>query len=373
MSVEEIKKEFVQYMEEKHSGYLFPKKFFGCMMAVFIEQVPVTQDRIEELTSYSKTTISQMLKIIQMRIPLKQVKKPGIRKKYYTIDMTPRKFMVTVLMMIIDSYKDKVDFMPPLIEEIRPYTQKHAKFKSFKEFLENYYKFSTLFMQLLSETSHELSDLVDTGQINASELSNYNILSSPEHQRKIQLLLDPPNKTKSFMELRIREPSLAEQYSQFKQQFFQEFRENLTYSGSQNAMARAIIGTELLLERRPLTQEEIEKSTNFQRSTISDTLNLLLKLKMIELVKKTGDRKKYYLMVQSWDMRTIQRFKLNIMYAIEMKKRVSDWIEEAETNSLDKKNPLFYRSLKDIQYTYMQFEQYFRLLEVKYLNIRLKS
>ncbi|MHA2096026.1 MAG: MarR family transcriptional regulator [Candidatus Hodarchaeales archaeon] len=138
-------------------------------------------------------------------------------------------------------------------------------------------------------------------------------------------------------------------------------------------MARAIIGTELLLERRPLTQGEIEKSTKFQRSTISDTLNLLLKLKMIELVKRPGDRKKYYLMVQSWDVRTIQRFKINVMYAIEMKSRISDWIEKAEANTLDKNNPLFYRSLKDIQYTYIQFEQYFRLLEVKYLNIRLKE
>ncbi|MHA2096025.1 MAG: hypothetical protein ACW98F_15500 [Candidatus Hodarchaeales archaeon] len=156
MGVEEIKKEFVQYMEEKHSGYLFPKKFFGCMMAVFIEQVPITQDRIEEITNYSKTTISQMLRLIQMRIPLKQVKKSGIRKKYYTIDMTPRKFMVTVLKMIIDSYKDKVDFMPPLIEEIRPYAQKHTKFKSFKEFLENYYKFSTLYMKLLSKAKSTL-------------------------------------------------------------------------------------------------------------------------------------------------------------------------------------------------------------------------
>ena len=330
------------------------------------------KERIEELTNYSKTTISQMLTLIQIKFPLKQHKKPGIRKKYYSIDISARKFMLTVLKMIIDSYKDKVDFMPPLIEEIQPYTQKHPKFVTLKTFLENYYKFSYLYMQLLSETTEELSDLVDTGQINASELSNYNILSSPEHQTKIQLLMNPPNKPKSFTDQQIREPSLLEQYNHFKRIFFQKFRENLTYSGSQKAMARAIIGTELLLEQRPLTQEEIEKATNFQRSTISDTLKLLLKIKMIELVKRPGDRKKYYMIIQSWDRRTINQFKINVFYAVEMKDKISKWVEEVRTETIDKENSPFFLFLKDIHHTYVQYEHYFRLLEVKYLNIRLK-
>jgi len=166
---------------------------------------------------------------------------------------------------------------------------------------------------------------------------------------------------------------LLEQYNHFKQIFFQKFRENLTYSGSQKAMARAIIGTELLLEQRPLTQEEIEKATNFQRSTISDTLKLLLKIKMIELVKRPGDRKKYYMIIQSWDRRTINQFRINVFYAIEMKDKISKWIEEVREEILDKENSPFYLFLKDIHHTYVQYENYFRLLEVKYLNIRLKA
>ncbi|MHA1945472.1 MAG: hypothetical protein ACXAC6_10475 [Candidatus Hodarchaeales archaeon] len=373
MSVEEIKKEFVHYMEEKHSGFLFPSKFFGCMMAVFIEQVPITQDRIEEITNYSKTTISQMLTLIQMKFPLKQLKKPGIRKKYYTIDITTRKFMLSVLEMIIESYKDKVDFMPPIIEEIQPYAQKHPKLETLKLFLENYYKFSTLYMKLISDTTKELSDLVDTGQIKTSELSSYNIYNSPEQQAKIQVLLNPPNKPISFTDQQIREPSLLKKYNYFKEQFFQKFRENLTYSGSQKAMARAIIGTELLLEQRPLTQEEIEKATNFQRSTISDTLKLLLEIQMVELVKRPGDRKKYYMIIQSWDRRTITQFRRNVLYAIEMKDKISKWKEEVKAEALDKENPPFYLFLKDIHHTYEQYEHYYRWLEVKYLNIRLNE
>ena len=85
MHTDEIKKEFIQFMENIHEGLLFPKNFFGCMMAVFIEQKPTTQERIEELTGYSRATISQMLKLIQINYQLKKIKEPGIRKKYYTI------------------------------------------------------------------------------------------------------------------------------------------------------------------------------------------------------------------------------------------------------------------------------------------------
>ena len=138
-------------------------------------------------------------------------------------------------------------------------------------------------------------------------------------------------------------------------------------------MARAIIGTELLLEQRPLTQEEIEKATNFQRSTISDTLKLLLQIKMVELVKRPRDRKKYYMIIQSWDRRTITQFRRNVSYAIEMKNKISMWKEEIKAEALDKENPSFYLFLKDIHHTYVQYEHYYRWLEVKYLNIRLNE
>ena len=41
MNTDQLKRAFIQYMEETHSSLLFPTKFFGCLMAVFIEQKPV--------------------------------------------------------------------------------------------------------------------------------------------------------------------------------------------------------------------------------------------------------------------------------------------------------------------------------------------
>ncbi|MFX0122988.1 MAG: hypothetical protein ACFFAE_05065, partial [Candidatus Hodarchaeota archaeon] len=97
MNTIDIKREFIKFMEEKHTGLFFPKKYFGCMMAVFIEQEPITQDNIKKLTNYSKTTISQMLKLLQVNFPLIQIKKPKIRKKYYSVNISTREFMITFL------------------------------------------------------------------------------------------------------------------------------------------------------------------------------------------------------------------------------------------------------------------------------------
>ena len=138
-------------------------------------------------------------------------------------------------------------------------------------------------------------------------------------------------------------------------------------------IARTILGTELLLENRPLTQEELERATGFQRSTISDTLKALLEMKMVEIIKKPSDRKNYYMIVQSWDTRTINRLRLNIRYAIEMKKGMSEFLEiTKQIDTGEDINPLLV-FFQDIYHIYEQFGQYFKLLIRKYLNIRLKE
>ena len=373
MTLDDIKKDFINWMDKIHTGLLFPKNYFGCMMAVFIEQKPIPQDRIKELTGYSKTTISQMLKLIQVNFPLTAIKKPGSRKKYFTINIGTKEFMISFLSMIINSYKDKIDFFIPLIEELKPYTNKHPRFVNFKQFLETFHKFSTLYINLLMDTTDDFRELVEKGKIKSAYLSNIDILSSQESLNQLQNLLKPKTPPKSFSDRRILDKQLANTYMQLKNKYYQKFRENLTIARSQSEVARSIIATELLLEQRPVTQKEIEEATNFQRSTISSSLKLLLEMKMIQIIKRPSDRKKYYLAVQSWDTRTINRFKLSINYAKIMKEKISyllEMIDDVETN--DEKSSLI-EFFNQIYYSYEQYEQYFKLLELKFLNIRLKE
>ena len=158
----------------------------------------------------------------------------------------------------------------------------------------------------------DVRELIEKGRIKSKYLSNIDILSSQENLNHLQNLLKPQTTPQSFSEQQILDKQLDNTYTRLKNKYYQKFRENLTIAQSQSEVAKSIIATELLLEQRPLTQKEIEQATNFQRSTISDSLKLLLEMNMIQLMKKPHDRKKYYIAVQSWDTRTINRFKLNI-------------------------------------------------------------
>lgn len=372
MNTDDIKREFINLMEKKHSGYLFPKKYFGVMMAIFVEQEPITQDRIVQLTKYSRTTISQMLKLVQINFQLRIIKKPGIRKKYYSIDLSIQDFMFKFFTSIIDRYKNKLDFMTISIGEIKPYSKKHRRFKNFLQYLENYYKFSKLYIDLLTNTEEHLESLVRTGKL-SKEFIAEDVLSSEKKKEYLKNLFHLTNKESEISDLQIRDEESSKKYDELKQKYYERFRENLTLSNSPTSIARMIIGTELLLEQRSLTQEEIEKATNLQRSVISDTLNLLLKIKMINLTKKPGDRKNYYNIIQSWDSRTINRLKSQINSSVEMKGEMHKLSEKVKILNTNDKNNSFIKFLEQMYQCYEKFEEYFKLLEIKYLEIRLKE
>ena len=256
---------------------------------------------------------------------------------------------------------------------IEPYTKKHQKFQYFSEFLQNSFKYSSLYLNLLTDSAEEFGKMVESGEIDIDAATNTALLNSPENQEYIQTLFHPPKLPKTVSNQRIEDKHLEKIYIQFKNKFYRKFRENLTSASSQTAIARAVLGTELLLENRPLTQKELEDTTGFQRSIISDTLKLLLIMKMVQIIKNPGDRKKYYMIVQSWDTRTINRLRLNIGYSIEMMKGIREFIEITQRLTSGENVNSLLTFFHDIHHSYQQFGQYFKLLEVKYRYIRLKE
>ena len=373
MCIEKIKKDFIQLMEIAHQGLIFPKNYFGCMMAIFIEQKPITQDRIESLTGYSKTTISQMIKLMQMNIQLEKVKKPKIRKKYYSIESPPRDFMLKFLRRIMDAYQNKPEFVPPLTEEILPYVDKHVRFMNFYSFLKNLYDSSMLYLNLIVDTSQELDDLIHTGQIKGSPLLTSNLMDSPENLKYLQEIMKPSQPSISSEEYPVLSEDLSKIYIELKNKFYQQFQANLTLNESQLMSARRIIGTELLLENRPITQEDIEDATHLARSLISDALALLLSWKMIRVIKKPHDRKNYYFMNQSWDVRMIGRLRLNKKYADGISQKIIYLKEEAKKEPQSDAKESLINILEHISHSFLQYGQYFKFLEMKYLNNRLQK
>jgi DNA-binding transcriptional regulator GbsR (MarR family) len=373
MSLEEIKKQFITFMEEMYDRLLYPKRFFGCLMAVLVEQKPLTQNRIKELTGYSRTTISQTLDLIHANVPLTQFKKPGERKKYYSLDMSVKEFMPLFFKTIIESYQNKVNFILPIIKDIKPYAKEHPRFYNFKEFLDKFYESSNLYYKIFSKTMENLENMIKTGTIKTSSLPDFNLFTSIENLKRIEFLLSPPELEKNSLEPSSMDEVLSKRYIRFKKRFYNEFRKNLTLANSQEEIARTIIGTELLLEKRPLTQEEIELVTNLPRSTISTSLNQLLDWNMVRMIKKAGDRKNYYIAFQSWDTRVLNRFKVNIKYVIKIQEKISNLIEKVEKMTQSDEENLILNFLRETHYAYLQLELHYKILETKYLSNRINK
>ena len=158
-------------------------------------------------------------------------------------------------------------------------------------------------------------------------------------------------------------------YNQMKNNFYQRFRDNLSTGESQLMQARTIIGTEILLENRPITQSEIEKSTKLARSLISDALSLLVDWKMVRLIKISGERKKHYMINFSWDGRLINRLRVNRKYASEVKDKIAMLIDKAKLLERSEDNLHLLDFLQHIQHSYHQFTRYIEHLELKFLKI----
>jgi DNA-binding transcriptional regulator GbsR (MarR family) len=373
MQTDEIKRDFINFMENIHLGLRYPKNFFGILMALFIEGRPITQDRIEQLTGYSKTTISQTIQSLQMQIPITIAKNPGTRKKFYSIEIPLKEFMILFLRRIMDSYQEKNNFLLPLIEKVTPYIQKNAYFSNFNHFLEKFYEMSELYLKLISETADDFTNLIRTGQIRAESVFSQHILNSLENLDFIKTLMSPLKISPKFPERMEMDEELRRIYTQIKDEYYRLFRLNLTSGESQVLIARTIIGTELLLENRPLTQEDIQNATHFQRSIISDALNLLLDWNMVQMVKKTEDRKKYYIALQSWDSRMIGKLGLNIKYAITVKQKITELIEKTNTIELKEEKNMLYLFFQDLLDVFTQYDHYFKLLEWKFCEFRLQE
>ncbi len=221
-------------------------------------------------------------------------------------------------------------------------------------------------MKLHTNTKQELKDLIITGQTNGTSLLDYSLLESPEYLDHLKKLVQQPQIPQEELYQSFQSEELSKIYNQLKNKFYQKFRANLT--SSQLMSARTVIGTELLLENRPITQAEIETTTNYARSLISDVLNLLLNYKMVRLINKLGDNKKYYMINQSWETRLLNRLTISKRYAFNVSQRISKMLIQLKKDKSSDERISLLDTLSHIQHSFIQFEQYYKFLEMRYIK-----
>jgi DNA-binding transcriptional regulator GbsR (MarR family) len=290
MTLDDLKRDFIEYME-KATGASYPRNFFGCLTAIIIEEGPTTQDRIIELTGYSKAAVSVALQKIQLALPVNMLKFMGDRKHYYEYKGGPEDFLIDLMRRRVDVADLDLEMVRTFQKKAEMRVTKHPSFRRLLDYFEELGLYLELmysiriesldkFRAVLVSGSFDGVDLPEASAVNSGKLAVFldNLMVSEERSGRERVLIKD-------------KPPLD--YVELKRKYFSAVKTGLNSLYAQKAANLVIILHDVIIERA-VTQEMLQESTQLPRSTISDTLTLAVEQGIIEFDKLSGSRTKIY-------------------------------------------------------------------------------
>jgi DNA-binding transcriptional regulator GbsR (MarR family) len=324
MSLEEIKREFIRYMEEVRSGEPYAKNFMGCLLAIIIEPEPVSQERIANLTKYSQATISLTLQKLQFLMPIRTVRKIGDRKHYYVHDSPPERFVLDLWQMRLKAQTIDIDQIERMIERVGENGSRNSKSVRFYNYLKNLH----LYLRIV----HELRNM---------------------SVAKFEQILE----TESFENLQVHDAKALQSGKLAK--FLENLRSATSdYVGIPNPLYSQVVANQLLVIHDvflegTVTQKEIENSTLLPRSTISEVLTSFVKMGIIRVSKKEGSRIKLYQSAISFTDLMLSNYDQLASHISEAMPRLSEFIlATRKSHSKSKEGKKFLEILRSLEKAY---------------------
>ena len=267
----QLKIDYVQFMMQIYKLMAYDETTIGILFSLMLENY-LTVDELETLTGFTKPTLIKAvtrISNIYNETPILQTKKPASRKKYYYCPLS----LELYLKQSFISFTAATDIH--LSEFI-------SRLKSLSQTPDVIYIQRTLFF--LQTTIFYYRHMMKA----AGDYLD-NLLNDP--QIKIDFLpilddLEPPvieavdiNKDDNLLKI--------------KQGFIQKMLETAQdlVIGNEDSIK---VFLALFLEFEPVTQDKIIKVTKVNRTQVSQTLTMMEELKVLQVIKKEGDRKKYY-------------------------------------------------------------------------------
>jgi DNA-binding transcriptional regulator GbsR (MarR family) len=337
MSLDNLKKELISFMEKIHASIAYPRNFFGCLTTLILENEPVAQDRIMELTGYSRAAVSSALQKVQFIMPIAMTRKSGDKKHYYEYTHSVEGFLLHILEKRIDMPDINLDMIQEIKEKAQSRSMEHPSFQKLGEYLDNLYTHLQLIYKIRVQSVEPLIRVLNTGKFKDTGLPQASELDTKEISEFLENLAASPKSE-------IQEPSNIETnpplgYWELKSQYFKGVRNSLNPLFSQSAANQVIVIHDVLIENR-LTQEMIEKSTNLPRSTISEVLTLAVKQGIIREERIQSSRIKVYIPKITLSTLLIGFYDRTHDYAYVVKNKLSDLIRKAkslESQTVDSK------------------------------------
>ncbi|UCE09963.1 MAG: hypothetical protein JSW61_13475 [Candidatus Thorarchaeota archaeon] len=290
MTLEKIKREFVDYMERSRATEPYPRKFFGCLISIIIETEPTSQERIMELTGYSQAAVSLILQRIQLVMPLKTTRKLGDRKHYYAYEGTLEGFILDLWQRRLEAQAIDPVLVETMLQKVRKKVDNDHVFVRFLDYLQNVQLYMILVQEMRNAAIETFRHASDTGSFDTLSLQDAEVLEKGTLADFLSIF------RAASLESDINDScyeDALEDYTLLKSEYFTSIKTNLPSLYSQ-AVANQIVVLHAVMLDGCTTQERLEKSTLLPRSTISEVLAQSVRAGIVEVVKKEGSRTKLY-------------------------------------------------------------------------------
>ncbi|MHA1443508.1 MAG: hypothetical protein ACTSR4_01995 [Candidatus Hodarchaeales archaeon] len=273
----QIKIDYIQYMMQVYKVMAYDEATIAILFSLLIESPKYLASKdLETLTGFAGSTISETLSKIKTSMgdfPILFTKKPKDRTKYYYTPVSFEFFMKRNFLIMTEATELSLDFIPPLVARLDALSDSSASIAHMRETIVFFYSAVYYYNEIFGKTPALLEEILKNPDIDLN-------LSALAKEVKV-----PPFQTYSIPE--------GDNLLAIKQSFISSMmslsRELL--GGNEELVATFLA---LMLENEPITQNEIIKIGKSSRTQVSRALVMMEELKIVEISKKPGDRKKYY-------------------------------------------------------------------------------
>jgi DNA-binding transcriptional regulator GbsR (MarR family) len=279
-SLLQLKIDYLAFMEQVHGALGFEPNLISILFSLLMEGGYITQDRIMELTGFSRTTVSETLKKLtdpSSSFPVLATRRPGDRRKFYYCPLGIDDYVMTFFTSASAASDFSEEILHEMLARLDTLGSEAPEALHVKKF------FSYLLGVLIL-----IKDLLDYQRIHIERFSkdpNY----VPKFTEEAFAALkrehpEPPART--------FRPRKNDTLLEIKREYIRETLEHASPIGRRREIGA--ISLALILSADPATQEEIMEVTGYSRSTVSENLAKIEEMNVLNVVKKPGDRKKYY-------------------------------------------------------------------------------
>jgi len=283
----QLKMDYIKFMEQVDLIRRGSKES-AVIHALLVENDYLTQEQLENLTGFSRKVISETLTDltdITNSYHILKTKKKGARDKYkkyyYKIPYSFEQYIKAIFLAVIKAPEMDFQFIPPLIQRLDALSPQSEEVLHTKRYLTFTYLLTEYFRNFLNHVSGEILDnFFNESDINIASLQNYG------DNRSLQ---DIKN---SIYAQKIDLPE-NDSLKTIKTHFIHRIQEEASSIGAKREITGILFL--LYLETEPISQEYMKEMTGYRsKSTISEALTFLKKIKRVKEIKKLGDRTKYY-------------------------------------------------------------------------------